>query len=105
MRLSQSAQAVADGSLHSRLACEAAGAIKTVASLTREKDACDVYSASLDIPLQKAKKTLIYSNFLYALSQSMSFWVIALVFFIGSRWIADGSVRRMSRTSYGLEKH
>lgn len=51
-----------------------------------------MYSESLELPLQKAKRTLIYSNFLYALSQSMSFWVIALVFFVGSRWIVDGTV-------------
>lgn len=40
----------------------------------------DSYSKSLDIPLQAAKKTLVYSNALYALSQSLSFFVIALVF-------------------------
>jgi ATP-binding cassette subfamily B (MDR/TAP) protein 1 len=42
-----------------QLACEAAGAIKTVASLTREKDACNVYSESLNVPLQAAKKTCV----------------------------------------------
>lgn len=98
---------------------EASGAIRTVASLTREKDAVgesfrettkwnaslsfadvplhrrgltDAYSKSLDIPLQAAKRTLIYSNALYALSQSLAFFVIALVFFIGSRWIADFTI-------------
>ena len=57
-----------------QLACEAAGSIRTVASLTREADALDVYSKSLDVPLQAAKRTLIYSNALYALSQSLAFF-------------------------------
>jgi hypothetical protein len=33
----------------------------------------------------------------------MSFWVIALVFYIGSRWIADGSVRAPSGSSYASQ--
>ncbi|KAL7417152.1 ste6-like protein [Mrakia frigida] len=82
----------ADHEASAQLACEASGAIRTVASLTREKDAVDAYSKSLDIPLQAAKRTLIYSNALYALSQSLAFFVIALVFFIGSRWIADFTI-------------
>lgn len=75
-----------------QLACEAAGSIRTVASLTREADALDVYSRSLDVPLQAAKKTLIFSNGLYALSQALSFFVIALVFYVGSRFLADGDI-------------
>lgn len=62
-----------------QLACEAAGAIKTVASLTRE-DACSKeYSDSLEIPLRRSNKSAIWSCALYALSQSMQFFAIALV--------------------------
>ena len=66
------------------LACEAAGAIKTVASLGREEDCCRQYSASLKDPLRRTHKTGMLSNLVYALSQSMGFWVIALIFWYGS---------------------
>lgn len=62
-----------------QLACEAAGAVRTVQSLTREEDCFNEYSRSLDGPLKKSNRTAIFSNGLYALSQGMSFFVIALV--------------------------
>lgn len=64
-----------------QLACESAGAIRTVASLTREAEAVAIYSESLLVPLESAKRTLLYSNALYALSQAMAFFVIALIFY------------------------
>jgi ATP-binding cassette subfamily B (MDR/TAP) protein 1 len=67
-----------------QLACEAAGSIRTVASLTREDDCCDLYSQSLEIPLQHSKTTAMWSGLLYSFSQSMAFFVIALVFWYGS---------------------
>jgi ATP-binding cassette subfamily B (MDR/TAP) protein 1 len=67
-----------------QLACEAAGAIKTVASLGREEDCCRQYSASLQEPLRRTNRTGMVSNAIYALSQSMGFWVIALIFWYGS---------------------
>ncbi|KAG6857152.1 hypothetical protein H0H87_008722 [Tephrocybe sp. NHM501043] len=67
-----------------QLACEAAGSIRTVAALTREDDCCDLYSQSLEEPLQKSNRTSVWSNLLYSLSQSMIFFVIALVFWFGS---------------------
>ncbi|KAH0586250.1 Leptomycin B resistance protein pmd1 [Termitomyces sp. J132] len=67
-----------------QLACEAAGAIRTVAALTREDDCCKLYGDSLEEPLQKSNKTALWSNLLYALSQSMIFFVIALVFWYGA---------------------
>jgi ATP-binding cassette, subfamily B (MDR/TAP), member 1 len=72
-----------------QLACEAAGAIRTVASLTREDDCTRQYSQALEGPLKQSNRTSIYSNLLYALSQAMSFFVIALVFWYGSRLVAD----------------
>ncbi|EIW59664.1 multidrug resistance protein 1 [Trametes versicolor FP-101664 SS1] len=72
-----------------QLACEAAGAIRTVASLTREDDCCRLYSESLEEPLRRSNRTAIYSNGIFSLSQSMSFWVIALVFWYGSILVAD----------------
>ncbi|KAF4599044.1 GTPase-activating protein [Pleurotus pulmonarius] len=57
-----------------QLACEAAGSIRTVASLTRE---------------HQSNKTALWSSGLYALSQSMTFFVIALVYWYGSRLVAS----------------
>ena len=75
-----------------QLACEAAGAIRTVASLTREADCLRLYSESLEEPLRTSNRSAIYSNFIYALSQAMSFFVIALIFWFGSRLVADGEL-------------
>ncbi|EKM58407.1 uncharacterized protein PHACADRAFT_252704 [Phanerochaete carnosa HHB-10118-sp] len=72
-----------------QLACEAAGAIRTVASLTREEDCCNIYSLSLDEPLENSKKAAVWSNLLWAMSQAMIFFVMALVFWYGSRLVAD----------------
>ncbi|KAH8078408.1 multidrug resistance protein 1 [Cristinia sonorae] len=75
-----------------QLACEAAGSIKTVASLTREKDCLDIYSKTLEEPLNNSNRTSFFSNGLYALSQSMAFYVIALIFWYGARLISFGEV-------------
>lgn len=72
-----------------QLACEAAGAIRTVASLTREEDCLRLYSESLEEPLRKSNRTAIYSNALYSLSQAIVFFVISLVFWYGSRLVAS----------------
>lgn len=71
-----------------QLACEAAGSIRTVASLTREDDCLEIYSRSLDLPLKKSNRNAIWSNALYALSQSFTMFVIALVFWYGSRLVS-----------------
>lgn len=72
-----------------QLACEAAGAIRTVASLTREDDCLDQYSLSLEGPLRASHKAALWSNLLYAASQSMVFFVIALIFWYGARLVSD----------------
>ncbi|KAJ7259510.1 P-loop containing nucleoside triphosphate hydrolase protein [Mycena haematopus] len=71
-----------------QLACEAAAAIRTVASLTREDDCCDLYSKSLEEPLRRSNRTAVWSNGIYALSQSMIFFVIALVFWFGAELVS-----------------
>ncbi|KAF9781642.1 P-loop containing nucleoside triphosphate hydrolase protein [Thelephora terrestris] len=70
------------------LACEAAGAIKTVASLGREEDCCRQYSVSLEEPLRHTSKGGMLNVFIYALSQSMGFWVIALIFWYGAQLVS-----------------
>lgn len=62
-----------------QIACEAAGAIKTVAALTREDGCYQEYSESLEVPLQRSNRTAIWSCALYAFTQSMQFFAIALV--------------------------
>ena len=71
-----------------RLACEAAGAIRTVASLTREDDCLELYSKTLERPLRESNRTTHWSNLLYSISQSFGFFVIALTFWYGSRLVS-----------------
>ncbi|KZP33057.1 P-loop containing nucleoside triphosphate hydrolase protein [Athelia psychrophila] len=71
-----------------QMACEAVGAIRTVAALTRERDCCEIYSRSLDAPLRTAARASVRSTLAYAVSQALSFFVIALVFWYGSRLVA-----------------
>ncbi|KAF8133779.1 ste6-like protein [Boletus edulis] len=75
-----------DSSAH--LACEAAASIRTVASLTREEDCLKLYSDSLDEPLRNSNRTTKWSSLLYAFSQSVTFYVIALVFWYGARLVS-----------------
>lgn len=75
-----------------QVACEAAGAIRTVASLTREHDCRDIYSRSLEAPLKKSNRSAIWSNMLYAASQSMTFFVMGLVFWYGARLVSDQEI-------------
>ncbi|KAG8935087.1 GTPase-activating protein [Tulasnella sp. 418] len=71
-----------------QLACEAAGAIRTVQGLTREDGCAAEYSQSLEAPLKTSNRTALSSNALFATSQAMSFFVISLVFWYGSRLVA-----------------
>ncbi|KAI0755198.1 P-loop containing nucleoside triphosphate hydrolase protein [Daedaleopsis nitida] len=72
-----------------QLACEAAGSIRTVASLTREDDCCRMYSESLEEPLRRSNRTAILSSGIFSLSQATTFFIIALVFWYGSQLVAD----------------
>lgn len=56
-----------------QIACEAAGAIRTVASLAREDDCFKVYSRSLEDPLRHASRSALWSSMLFAASQSVTF--------------------------------
>lgn len=75
-----------------QLACEAAGAIRTVAALTREQECCDIYSKSLEKPLESSTKAAIWSNAVYSFSQACIFFVIALVFWYGSRLVSSQEI-------------
>jgi ATP-binding cassette subfamily B (MDR/TAP) protein 1 len=71
-----------------QIACEAAGAIRTVASLTREEHCLDIYSRSLEAPIRKSTRTALWSNLLYAFSQAMGFWVTSLAVWYGATLVS-----------------
>ncbi|KAG8902517.1 GTPase-activating protein, partial [Tulasnella sp. 408] len=72
-----------------QLACEAAGAIRTVQSLTREENCLLEYSRSLEEPLRRSNRTAIWSTGLFAVSQAMAFFAISLTFWYGSILISN----------------
>ena len=71
-------------------ACEAAGAMRVVASLTREEDCLEIYRRELDAPSAISRNTAFYGNFLYAVSQALQFWIIGLGFWYGSHLLIKG---------------
>ncbi|KAF9242530.1 P-loop containing nucleoside triphosphate hydrolase protein [Melanogaster broomeanus] len=72
-----------------QVACEAVASIRTVASLTWEEGCLNRYSTSLEKPLRRSNTTAWWSHMFYAFSQSVSFYVIALVFWYGSTLVAS----------------
>jgi ABC transporter transmembrane region len=68
-----------------QVACEAAGAIRTVASLTREADCSRIYSESLREPIMRSRRSTFSSSLLFALSQSISY----VISFYGPRRGSD----------------
>ena len=75
-----------------QLACEAAGAIRTVASLTRERDCLALYSKSLEKPLKTSNRAAIWDNMLFAASQAMAYWIISLAFWYGAKLVAARTI-------------
>ncbi|KAK4694318.1 ATP-binding cassette, subfamily B (MDR/TAP), member 1, partial [Lecanoromycetidae sp. Uapishka_2] len=72
------------------LASEAVTAIRTVASLTLEKPILDQYSGMLDSIVRRSIKSLLWTMFWFALSQSLDFLVEALGFWYGGQLLASG---------------
>ena len=64
-------------------ACEATSAIRTVASLTRETDVWSVYHGQLDLQGRASLFSVIKSSSLYASSQALVFFCVALGFWYG----------------------
>eukprot|EP00474_Spongospora_subterranea_P008970 CRZ09428.1 hypothetical protein [Spongospora subterranea] len=71
-----------------QLACEAAGGIKTIQSLTYEQKLCKRYELMLQEPLKDGFKNAWFNSIFYALAQSIGFCVNALVFWYAGRLIA-----------------
>lgn len=73
----QSNKAAHEGS--AQIACEGAGAIRTVASLKREDGFYQEYSDSLEFPLRKALRSAWVGGSLFGMTQSVVFFGAALV--------------------------
>ncbi|KAK9459522.1 P-loop containing nucleoside triphosphate hydrolase protein [Lipomyces oligophaga] len=68
----------------SAYACEAASSIKTVASLTRENDVLDNYSARLESLYRSSRLNNSKSAALYGAAQALVYLIEALMFWYGS---------------------
>jgi ATP-binding cassette subfamily B (MDR/TAP) protein 1 len=64
-------------------ACEATSAIRTVASLTREQDVWAVYHSQLEAQGRQSLISVLKSSLLYASSQALVFFCVALGFWYG----------------------
>ncbi|KAL4734901.1 P-loop containing nucleoside triphosphate hydrolase protein [Aspergillus similis] len=64
-------------------ACEATSSIRTVASLTRERDVWEIYHAQLDAQGRTSLISVLRSSLLYASSQALVFFCVALGFWYG----------------------
>nr|CDI56568.1 uncharacterized protein BN887_02363 [Melanopsichium pennsylvanicum 4] len=71
-------------------ACEAAAAMRVVASLTREQDCLEIYRSELEAPSKISRNTAFYGNLVYAVSQALQFWIIGLGFWYGSDLVIKG---------------
>jgi ATP-binding cassette subfamily B (MDR/TAP) protein 1 len=71
-------------------ACEATAAIRTVASLARERDVWETYHQQLVAQEKKSLRSIIRSSLLYAASQSLTFLCMGLGFWYGGSLIRKG---------------
>ncbi|KAK9321030.1 P-loop containing nucleoside triphosphate hydrolase protein [Lipomyces orientalis] len=71
-------------------ACEAAAAIRTVVSLTREDDVWNAYHEALEAQIKISRPATNKSAILYGLSQGIGFFIMALSFWWGSRFLRSG---------------
>lgn len=71
-------------------ACEAASAIRTVASLRLEEEVCRRYSQMLGLQTRQDLWSTLLSSTLYAMSQSLFFFASGLAFWYGGTLIVKG---------------
>ncbi|ETN36902.1 uncharacterized protein HMPREF1541_07889 [Cyphellophora europaea CBS 101466] len=72
------------------LATEAVTSIRTISSLTLESRIMDEYNATLSGIVTRSSRSLFFTMFWYAISQSIEFLIMALGFWYGSRLLANG---------------
>ncbi|CZR50243.1 uncharacterized protein PAC_00115 [Phialocephala subalpina] len=73
-------------------AAEATSAIRTIASLTREKEVLDFYHESLVGERRRVLISTLKSSNLYAISQAFPYLVMALGFWYGGHLISRGEI-------------
>lgn len=71
-------------------ACEATSAIRTVAALTREKDVWSTYEHQLDEQAKESLMSVVRASSLYAASQGIMFFCMALGFWYGGTRLGKG---------------
>ncbi|KAI5854657.1 ABC transporter [Tricharina praecox] len=76
-------------------ACEATAAIRTVASLARERDVWNTYHGQLTEQAKVSLISILKSSSLYAASQSLMFLCMALGFWYGGSLIRSGEYDMM----------
>ncbi|GMF81074.1 unnamed protein product [Phytophthora fragariaefolia] len=74
------------------LLSEAIDSIRTVASFGMEKSLVAQYTSFLDASNEQDKKMGISGGVSFGLSQAMTFWVLAFVFYIGGIWVSHGTI-------------
>lgn len=72
------------------LATEAVTSIRTVSSLTLEPRIMDEYNDLLNTIVRKAIRSLFFTMFWYAISQSIEFLIMGLGFWYGAKLLANG---------------
>ncbi|GMF12367.1 unnamed protein product [Phytophthora lilii] len=82
---------VADAAAGSLLS-EAVDSIRTVASFSLEKIVTEQYTSFLDVSNEQDKKLGMSGGVSFGLSQCMTFWVLAFVFYIGGIWVSHGTI-------------
>ncbi|KAK9313930.1 P-loop containing nucleoside triphosphate hydrolase protein [Lipomyces starkeyi] len=74
----------------SSYACESATAIRTVLSLTREKDVLESYHKNIDEQHRISRPATNKSSILYGISQGTQFFIFGLAYWYGSTFIRTG---------------
>ncbi|OWZ16474.1 Multidrug resistance protein ABC transporter [Phytophthora megakarya] len=81
----------ADAAAGSLLA-EAIGSIRTVASFSMEKTLTEQHATLVDSSKQTDVKFGFVGGVAYGISLGVMFFVLALVFYVSSHWISDGTI-------------
>lgn len=90
MSLEERGRRVYEGS--GAMASQFTSAVRTVQSLTREDDVAEKYATAIGDQIRKSQYAVMRSAALYGLSQGLTPWVIALIFWWGSTCLRKGQV-------------
>ena len=74
------------------IASEAVNAIRTVSSLTIEASVLQSYTEELDHAVVSSRSPLLYIMVMFAFTQSIEYWFMALGFWYGCDLLSDGKI-------------